>query len=296
MQTIKNSQDLAALKAAVALLESDSLTMQIARVVGKPIEWALDKMPKGASKKIQKTVHAALNKSVDAALLTMSGVEAKEASNKTHVGLAAISGAVGGFFGLPGTLLELPVTTTIMMRSVADIARSQGFDVNDLLIKAECIQVFAMGGPSEGDDAAESAYYGMRNAMVAVANEVGKGLAEVAAREAAAAAAAAAAATASVRLSDSYIVPKELGNLLVRLIEAVAGRFGVQVTEKMAAQSVPVVGAFSGATINSLFINHFQNMAKGHFTILRLERTYGKDVVQAQYRCFTKAEISAIAA
>lgn len=277
---------MADLKAAVALLESDSLTMQIAGVVGKPIEWVLDNLPKGASEKIQKAVHAALNKSVDAALMTMSGMEAEEASNKTHVGLAAISGAVGGFFGLAGTLLELPVSTTIMMRSVADIARSQGFDVNDPLIKAECIQVFAMGGPSEDDDAAESAYYGMRNAMVAVAQEVGKGLAEVAAREAAKAAAAG--ATSAGFRGTANMAPKEVGGLLVRLIEAVAGRFGVQVTEKMAAQAVPVVGAVSGATINSLFINHFQDMAQGHFTVLRLEQRYGKDVVEAQYQSLQK--------
>lgn len=283
MQTIENPKDLADLKVAVALLETPSLTMQIAGVVGKPIEWVLDNLPNGASKQIQKAVRAALNKSVDAALLTMSGMQAEEASNKTHVGLAAVSGAVGGFFGLPGTLLELPVSTTIMMRSVADVARSQGFDVSDPLIKAECIQVFALGGPSEDDDAAESAYYGMRNAMVAVAKEVGKGLTEVAARETAAAAAAAATASAGFR-SATNVAPKEMGNLLVRLVEAVAARFGVQVTEKMAAQSVPVVGAVSGATINSLFINHFQNMAKGHFIVLRLEQTYGKDVVQAQYK------------
>jgi hypothetical protein len=281
MQLIENTKDLDALKAAVALLESPSLTMQIAGVVGKPIEWVLDKLPKGASEKIQKAVHAALIKSVDAALLTMSGTEAEEASNKTHVGLVAISGAVGGFFGLPGTLLELPVSTTIMMRSVADVARSQGFDVSDPLIKAECIQVFAMGGPSDDDDATESAYYGMRNAMVAVATEVGRGLAEVATRQAA--------ATASATVSAGFrgagnVAPKDVGGLLVRLIEAVAGRFGVQVTEKMAAQAVPVVGAVSGATINSLFINHFQDMAKGHFTVLRLEKIYGKDVVQAQYK------------
>lgn len=281
MQTIENPKDLADLKVAVALLETPSLTMQIAGVVGKPIEWVLDNLPNGASKQIQKAVRAALNKSVDAALLTMSGMQAEEASNKTHVGLAAVSGAVGGFFGLPGTLLELPVSTTIMMRSVADVARSQGFDVSDPLIKAECIQVFALGGPSEDDDAAESAYYGMRNAMVAVAKEVGKGLTEVAAREAAAAAAAT--ASAGFR-SATNVAPKEMGNLLVRLVEAVAARFGVQVTEKMAAQSVPVVGAVSGATINSLFINHFQNMAKGHFIVLRLEQTYGKDLVQAQYK------------
>jgi len=185
-------------------------------------------------------------------------------------------------------LFELPVSTTIMMRSVADIARSHGFDVNDPLVQAECIQVFAMGGASKDDDAAKSAYYGLRNAMVAVANEVGKGLAEVAARQTPV-------AVASLgSLGVSNIAPKDVGRVLVRLIEAVASRFGVQVTEKMAAQFVPVIGAIGGATINSLFINHFQDMAKGHFTVLRLERVYGKDVVQVQYNCLQNLQSTSV--
>ena len=51
----------------------------------------------------------------------------------------------------------------------------------------------------------------------------------------------------------------------------------------MAAQAVPVIGALSGATINTLFTNHFQNMAIGHFAVLRLEQQYGKALVQEQY-------------
>lgn len=282
MQKIQNGKDLAALKMAVALLESDSLTMQLAGLAGKPIEVMLDKLPKGASEKIQKIVHTALKKSVDAALLTVRGMEAEEASNKTHMGLAAISGAVGGLFGLPGTFLELPVSTTIIMRSVVDIARSQGFNVNDPEVKAECIQVFAMGGPSKDDDAVDSAYYGIRHAMAIAANRVGQAMAEVAGRQAAAAAASAAA-------TASTAAPKEVTGLLVKLIEEAATRYGVQVTEKMAAQAVPIVGALSGASINSLFINHFQDMAKGHFIVLRLEKDYGRDVVQEQFLQFKKA-------
>lgn len=277
MPSPMNDQDLAALQAAVAKLEASSLTMQITGLVGKPIEGLLSKLPASANQKIQKAVHLALSKSVDAALWSLPGQDTTpEAANKTHLGLAAVSGAVGGFFGMAGTLAELPVSTTIMMRSVADIARSEGFDVQDPIIKAECIQVFALGGPSKDDDAAESAYYGVRNAMVAVAQEVGKGLAEVAARQAAAAAGASAA-------NGGTLGAKEVGGLLVRLIEAVATRFGIQVTEKMAAQAVPVIGALSGATINTLFTNHFQNMASGHFAVLRLEQQYGKALVQEQY-------------
>ena len=70
---------------------------------------------------------------------------------------------------------------------------------------------------------------------------------------------------------------------LMRLVTVVAQRFGIQVTEKAAAQAVPAIGAAGGALINTLFIDHFQDMARGHFTIRRLERTYGKDVIRRAY-------------
>ena len=37
-----------------------------------------------------------------------------------------------------------------------------------------------------------------------------------------------------------------------------------------------------GAAINVLFIDHFQNMARGHFTVRRLERAFGEVVRQTQ--------------
>jgi hypothetical protein len=51
----------------------------------------------------------------------------------------------------------------------------------------------------------------------------------------------------------------------------------------MAAQAVPLVGAFGGAMINTIFIDHFQNMGKGHFTIRRLERLHGPEEVRRAY-------------
>ncbi|MBW2614674.1 MAG: EcsC family protein, partial [Deltaproteobacteria bacterium] len=50
-----------------------------------------------------------------------------------------------------------------------------------------------------------------------------------------------------------------------------------------AAQAVPIIGAAGGALINTIFIDHFQDMARGHFIVRRLERVYGTDEVQRQY-------------
>ena len=45
-----------------------------------------------------------------------------------------------------------------------------------------------------------------------------------------------------------------------------------------------MIGALGGAWINRVFIEHFQNIAEGHFTIRRLERRWGTETVQAEYR------------
>jgi hypothetical protein len=55
------------------------------------------------------------------------------------------------------------------------------------------------------------------------------------------------------------------------------------VTQKVAAQTLPVVGALGGAAVNYAFIEHFQEVARGHFTVRRLERVYGKNVVRTEY-------------
>ena len=75
----------------------------------------------------------------------------------------------------------------------------------------------------------------------------------------------------------------ESASALVRLLSQIASRFGVVVSQKVAAQAVPVLGALSGAAVNSLFVGHFQTLASGHFTVRRLERTYGKGTVRLGY-------------
>ena len=81
--------------------------------------------------------------------------------------------------------------------------------------------------------------------------------------------------------------------VLVRLIAQIASRFGVVVTQKLAAQAVPLVGALGGAAVNYAFVDHFQEMARAHFVVRRLERRYGKDAVRAAYSRFSNQESAA---
>ena len=70
---------------------------------------------------------------------------------------------------------------------------------------------------------------------------------------------------------------------MTRLISTIASRFGVAVSEKAAAQAIPVVGAIGGGLINVLFMDHFQNTAEAHFCVRQLERAYGTGPVRNEY-------------
>jgi hypothetical protein len=78
--------------------------------------------------------------------------------------LATASGAAGGTLGLAALPVELPVSTVIMLRSIADIARSEGEDLSDPEAALSCIEVFALGGRAGSADASESGYFAVRNA------------------------------------------------------------------------------------------------------------------------------------
>lgn len=52
------------------------------------------------------------------------------------------------------------------------------------------------------------------------------------------------------------------------------------ITEQVAAQAVPVLGVVAGAAINTMFMDFYQDTAKGHFTIKRLEALHGEQVVR----------------
>ena len=81
--------------------------------------------------------------------------------------------------------------------------------------------------------------------------------------------------TEAARFIAKRGVIKEGGPVLVRFITQVASRFGVMVTQRRGADLL-VVGAPGGAAVNYAFIEHFQEVARGHFTVRRLERVYGK--------------------
>src|SRR5262249_46594398 len=122
-----SEDDLAALGRAVGLLEHPSLAAPLTHIVGKPIELIGYARPPSAPQVITGATSKALEMALDVALRSMHQAP-RAGSQLLHKALATASGAAGGAFGLAALPIELPVSTIIMLRSIAEIARSEGED------------------------------------------------------------------------------------------------------------------------------------------------------------------------
>jgi hypothetical protein len=249
--------DRQALAAAVRRLEEPSLAGRLAALAGKPVGLLQRALPAAAATAVARVAKHALERALDVALFSLGNTRFV-GGRKLHSGLACTSGAIGGAFGLPALAVELPVSTTIMLRAIAAIAREEGEDLADPRTGLACLEVFALGGPAADDSGAETDYFAVR-AMLA------RGLVEV----------------ADFAIDKGAI--REGAPLFVKFMSKIASRFGVVVSQKLAAQAVAVVGALGGAAINLAFTEHFQDVARGHFTVRRLERVYGAEIVRAEY-------------
>ncbi|HKQ39787.1 MAG TPA: EcsC family protein [Verrucomicrobiae bacterium] len=252
------AKDLQDLRHAKALLENPGLAMRLANLVGTPLEKGFKLLPQGWTDVVHKAARAALTRALNVAVASLGTRARATASEKFHKILVGASGGVGGAFGLAAVPVELPISTTFMLRSIADIARSEGHDLQSASVKFACLEVFALGGKAKSDDASESGYWAIRTAL---AKAVSEAAAYVAQRG----------------------VLEQSAPAVVRFIAAIAARFGVIVSEQVAAKAVPVIGAASGSVINILFMEHFQNMARGHFIVKRLEAKYGVARIREAY-------------
>lgn len=254
---------LAELRWAYEHLEHPSLAARLSDLLASPVESGLKVLPVRWQKRVRRGAELAILRALKVALTSLDERTAGPSRDWAHKGLAVATGAVGGFFGPLAVLAELPVTTVLILRSIADVARSQGEDMSAMEAQIACVQVFGLGGRSVEDDAAEVGYYGLR---------------------------------ISLGLHFERILEFAGGNhgihipAAMNLARAIAARFGVVISDKAAVQLIPIAGAASGALLNYLFMQHYQDVARGHFIVRRLERLYGIDLVREVYLRMAEAE------
>lgn len=253
-----SEQHLNELKAAKLLLENPGLAARLTNIVGKPIEVVFQTLPKQWKEKIHSVTHSSLQGTIEFLSRTFEPRGDRHSTESKHKLAAIASGAIGGAFGLAALAIELPISTIIMLRSIMDIARSEGEIIENNDTKLACLEVFALGGTTPKDDSTELGYYAVRMALARSLSEAANFIAERGLAEKGA-------------------------PVIVRFMAQISSRFGVVVSEKAAAQSIPILGSIMGAAINSAFIDHFQNIARGHFIVRKLERLYNKDLVENEY-------------
>ena len=253
--TPKETEDL---RRAIACLEGTSFAQRLTDAVGRPVGMLSGTMPQSARRVIAHVSEAALRGALKLALRTLDLNAPAKPANRAHKLAAAASGAVGGALGLAALPVELPISTTILLRSIAEIARQEGEDLTVPEAALACVEVFALGGPG-GETAFESGYFTVRAALAKSVSD-------------------------SARFVASEGVAAQSAPVIARLISQIAARFGVVVSEKLAAQAAPVLGAIGGAAVNAAFADHFQTLARGHFIVRRLERQHGASVVAFEYQ------------
>jgi hypothetical protein len=277
------AEDLAFVQQAVAYLERPSFLMRVANLLGKPIEGVSRVLPSAVRNAAGNVADYALRQALEAALLTLKKPSGNELSGNfalerldqdrwqriKHNMAAGLTGALAGSFGVSALALELPVTTTIMMRDIAGVALSCGEDPTDDAVKLQCLAVFSIGGldpEGERKSSLDSSYYASRVALTNLMRE---------------------ATVYAARVSSEQLA-RDLSTgaspALVRLVAEVAKRFNIVVSEKLMAQAVPAIGAAGGALVNVAFNAHFDRVARYHFGIRALERKYGLETVQAAYQ------------
>ena len=250
-------EDRDALARAIEALEKTSFAGRMTNVLGRQIAFASDAIPERLRNSAVTGANVALRAAMSAALSSLK-TKALPASPRFHMAAIAASGAAGGALGLAALPFELPASTILMLRAIADAARAEGEDLSDPQTALACLEVFALGGRTQADDYLDSSYFAIR-ALLAQ----------------------------SMTQASRHIMSKGLTDgsspVIVKLLSKIAARFGVVVSQKFAAQAIPVIGAVGGAAVNVAFLLHFEQIAKAHFAVRRLERVYGPELVRSEY-------------
>jgi hypothetical protein len=253
--TPQHRRDLAA---AVDSLENLPFVARLADYAGQPVNAVTRLLPGRVNLVLRHVIRTTIYKCLDVAIASLDrGADQRPTEWGPKV-MTGITGCVGGFFGLVALPVELPLTTTLMLRSIAEIARAEGEDMSSLEARLACIEVFALGGQGPLDKA-DVDYYAVRALLAKLTGEV-----------------------------TAYVLDRGAINasspIIARLVGEVAGRFGLVLSERLAAGAVPIIGAVGSATVNVIFMDYFQRLARGHFIVRRLERIYGTAVIQQLYR------------
>ncbi len=198
--------------------------VQLLTALGGKAEHLLEKLPAPVRGGLEAATERALRLAMRAANSSRKTVP--DQADWVNTAVTTAMGAAGGFGGLPSALVELPATTTVLLRIIQGVAAENGFDPASESVQFDCIRVFAAAGPLADDDGADLGFVTLRLTLT--------------------------------------------GGAMQRLIATVAPRLATVLGQKLAAQTVPVLGAVAGATTNYIYCDYYREIAHVHFGLRRL--------------------------
>ena len=136
--------------------------MALMAKLGQQADGLADYIPKGAQQGIHVATEKALHTAIKAADLSHR-VLPKDDARLTRL-VAAAMGAAGGVGGFGTALAELPLTTTLFLRSIQGAARAEGFDPKAENVRFDSVRIFASNGPL-GSDESDLAFMAARMAV-----------------------------------------------------------------------------------------------------------------------------------
>ncbi len=145
------------------------------------------------------------------------------------ISIATTEGGVTGFFGLPGLIADVPLIISFALRTIHRVGLAYGFKVETEQDKQFALGILAASGANSVEEKI-AALAMLRSIEVSLAKQTWKKMAEQAAKEA---------------------FSKEAGVLAIRNL---AKQLGYNLTKRKALQSIPIIGAGIGASVNGWYI------------------------------------------
>src|SRR3984885_8435737 len=260
--------DHAALKNAVKYLEGRNFAAKLADYAGVPFNRVLGVLPKAVNKQLSGLVRSAVMKGLEVAVDTLDDKPPRSPAMGFSSFLAGVTGGVSGLFGFGALAFELPLATPLMLRAIAEIGQHPGEDLTTLESRLACLEVFAYGA-KRTDENLDVGYYAARTLISKYTHDI--------------------AALALERGAIDGSAP-----VVASLVGEIVSRFGLVVSDKVAAGALPILGAVGGATVNIVFMDHFQRAPHAPFTLRRLERPYGSSHIKQRYAELTPQKSNAV--
>jgi hypothetical protein len=159
------------LKLADSYLAARGAFTSFLESTGRWVEGGLNALPADWRDEVHAKARQALSWAFQQVIKRMDAGELhKPASRHRYRLMSTTSGLMTGSVGLPGIIADLPASTLLILLSIADIARSHGYDLRDPAIQAACIEAFMFGGPTDEDNDADLAFWSARAASPLLAD------------------------------------------------------------------------------------------------------------------------------